>query len=78
MHMPPSSFPSHFPYPTFHLSESFALPIEMVVHKKKKLMVDRRTETPLKVTIAKRKAHMWAVFFHTLETVDVIAVSVVL
>ncbi|CAN0050348.1 unnamed protein product [Ectocarpus sp. 6 AP-2014] len=42
------------------------------VHKKKKLKVDSRTETPLKMTGAKRKAHMWAVFFHTLETIDVI------
>eukprot|EP00903_Cladosiphon_okamuranus_P019409 g17845.t1 len=42
------------------------------VHKKKKLIVDRRTDTPLKMTEAKRKAHMWAVFFHTLETIDVI------
>lgn len=45
------------------------------VHKKKKLKVDSRTETPLKMTGAKRKAHMWAVFFHTLETIDVITVS---
>lgn len=45
------------------------------VHKKKKLMVDSRTDTPLKMTEAKRKAHMWAVFFHTLETIDVITVS---
>lgn len=38
-------------------------------------MVDSRTDTPLKMTEAKRKAHMWAVFFHTLETIDVITVS---
>lgn len=44
------------------------------VHKKKTLMVDSRTDTPLKMTRAKRKAHMWAVFFHTLETLDVITV----
>eukprot|EP00752_Nemacystus_decipiens_P005285 g4793.t1 len=42
------------------------------VHKKKKLIVDSRTDTPLKMTEAKRKAHVWAVFFHTLETIDVI------
>ncbi|CAM9441770.1 unnamed protein product, partial [Pylaiella littoralis] len=42
------------------------------VQKKRKLVVDRRTDTPLKMTGAKRKAHMWAVFFHTLETIDVI------
>ncbi|CAM9498693.1 unnamed protein product [Scytosiphon promiscuus] len=45
------------------------------VHKKKKLMVDSRTDTPLKMTGAKRKAHMWAVFFHTLEAIDVITAS---
>ncbi len=45
------------------------------VHKKKKLMVDSRTDTPMKMTGAKRKAHIWAVFFHTLETIDVITVS---
>lgn len=39
-------------------------------------MVDSRTDTPLKMTEAKRKAHVWAVFFHTLETIDVITVSV--
>lgn len=44
------------------------------VHKKKKLTVDSRTETPLKMARAKRKAHSWAVFFHTLETIDVIMV----
>lgn len=38
-------------------------------------MVDSRTDTPLKMTEAKRKAHVWAVFFHTLETIDVITVS---
>ena len=38
-------------------------------------MVDSRTDTPLKMAEAKRKAHMWAVFFHTLETIDVITVS---
>lgn len=37
-------------------------------------MVDSRTDTPLKMTEAKRKAHMWAVFFHTLETIDVVTV----
>lgn len=48
------------------------------VHKKKKLVVDSRTDTPLKMTEAKRKAHVWAVFFHTLETIDVITVSATL
>lgn len=38
-------------------------------------MVDSRTDTPLKMTGAKRKAHMWAVFFHTLEAIDVITAS---
>lgn len=38
-------------------------------------MVDSRSETPLKMATAKRKAHMWAVFFHTLETLDVITAS---
>lgn len=37
-------------------------------------MVDRRTETPLKMSRAKRTTHLWAVMFHTLEAIDVVTV----
>lgn len=39
-----------------------------------KLVVQKRTETPLKTATAKRKAQLWVIFFHTLETLDVILV----
>lgn len=44
------------------------------VDERQKLVVQKRTETPLKTAMAKRKAQLWVIFFHTLETLDVITV----
>ncbi|CAM9325428.1 unnamed protein product [Choristocarpus tenellus] len=42
------------------------------VNKKLKLKALSRMDTPYKMTVAKRNAQMWAVFFHTMETLDLV------
>ena len=48
--------------------------LNLEVDERQKLVVQRSTETPLKTAMEKRKAQLWVIFFHTLETVDVILV----